>query len=55
MPETGFSFSIYRRTTLLKQRADAAAGADVKAGRVVPHERVREWLGLNRARRGRGG
>ena len=27
-------------------RADAAAGADVKAGRVVPHERVREWLGL---------
>jgi predicted transcriptional regulator len=25
-------------------RADAAAEADVKAGRVVPHERVREWL-----------
>jgi len=23
---------------------DAAAEADVKAGRVVPHERVREWL-----------
>ncbi|HXE55589.1 MAG TPA: hypothetical protein VN541_21375 [Tepidisphaeraceae bacterium] len=25
-------------------RADAAAEADVAAGRVVPHERVREWL-----------
>jgi len=25
-------------------RADAAAEADVKAGRVVPHENVREWL-----------
>jgi predicted transcriptional regulator len=25
-------------------RADAAAEADVKAGRVVPHESVRAWL-----------
>jgi len=25
-------------------RADAAAEADVVAGRVVPHSRVREWL-----------
>jgi predicted transcriptional regulator len=24
--------------------ADAAADADLAAGRVVPHERVREWL-----------
>jgi predicted transcriptional regulator len=24
--------------------ADAAADADLEAGRVVPHERVREWL-----------
>ncbi|WP_297514897.1 antitoxin [uncultured Caulobacter sp.] len=24
--------------------AEAAADADVAAGRVVPHERVREWL-----------
>jgi predicted transcriptional regulator len=25
-------------------RLDAAAEADVAAGRVIPHERVREWL-----------
>jgi hypothetical protein len=25
-------------------RADAAAEADVKANRLVPHERVRQWL-----------
>jgi plasmid stabilization system protein ParE len=25
-------------------RADATAEADVKAGRVVPHARVRDWL-----------
>lgn len=24
--------------------ADAAADADLEAGRVVPHERVRDWL-----------
>jgi len=24
--------------------AEAAADADVEAGRVVPHERVRDWL-----------
>lgn len=27
-----------------ERRAEAAADADVEAGRVVPHERVREWL-----------
>ena len=28
----------------VEARADAAAEADVKAGRVVAHETVREWL-----------
>ena len=28
----------------LEARLDAEAEADVAAGRVVPHERVREWL-----------
>jgi predicted transcriptional regulator len=28
----------------LEDEAELAADADLEAGRVVPHERVREWL-----------
>ena len=35
---------MFRRMPRLNSAADAAAEADFAAGRVVPHERVREWL-----------
>jgi predicted transcriptional regulator len=43
MPDTNPSFDT-ELDEAQEARLDAEAQADVAAGRVVPHERVREWL-----------
>jgi predicted transcriptional regulator len=45
MPDTGLKSTPDHETDEEREaRLDAEAWADVAAGRVVPHERVREWL-----------
>ncbi|MGD0430702.1 MAG: hypothetical protein ABSA58_06375 [Acetobacteraceae bacterium] len=43
-PEIESDFDFEPEDEALAARLDAEAEADVAAGRVVPHERVREWL-----------